>query len=52
MSRQAALLLALAALAVAGALISFGTWIILRRGNSPNKHQNDTDLTPPATGSK
>jgi hypothetical protein len=52
MSRQAALLLALAALAVAGALISFGTWIILRRGNSSNRSQDDTDLTPPAPSSK
>ncbi len=51
MSRQAALLLALAALAVAGALISFGTWIILRRGSSDDG-PDDTDLTPPATETK
>lgn len=31
MSRQAALLLALGAVAAAAALVSFGSWILLRR---------------------
>jgi hypothetical protein len=34
MTRQAALLLALGALATAAALVSFGAWILLRRGRS------------------
>jgi hypothetical protein len=32
MTRQAALLLALGSLATAAAILSFGTWILLRRG--------------------
>ncbi|MGH2674388.1 MAG: hypothetical protein ACRDKA_14785 [Actinomycetota bacterium] len=39
MSRQAALLLALAAVAAAGALISFGSWILLRRGRTSGDHE-------------
>jgi hypothetical protein len=35
MTRQAALLLALGALATAAALVSFGAWILLRRGRRP-----------------
>jgi hypothetical protein len=31
-SRQAALLLALTAIAVAGALVSFAAWVLIRRG--------------------
>jgi hypothetical protein len=41
-SRQAALLLALGAVAAAGALVSFGSWILLRRGRSPRSpDEND-----------
>jgi hypothetical protein len=35
MTRQVALLLALGALAMAAALVSFGAWILLRRGPPP-----------------
>jgi hypothetical protein len=44
MSRQAALLLALGALATAATLISFGTWILLRRSRpeSPEEDQPES----------
>lgn len=45
MSRQSALLLALAAVAAAGALISFGSWILLRR-NRPRHPAADTEDEP------
>ncbi|HEX2026310.1 MAG TPA: hypothetical protein VHH92_07945 [Actinomycetota bacterium] len=35
MTRQAAMLLALGALATASAVVSFGAWILLRRGTPP-----------------
>jgi hypothetical protein len=35
MTRQVALLLALGALAAAAVLVSFGSWILLRRGGRP-----------------
>jgi hypothetical protein len=41
-SRQAALLLALGAAAAASALISFGSWILLRRGR-PERHDADDE---------
>jgi hypothetical protein len=37
MTRQVALLLALGALAAAAALVSFGSWILLRRGRGGRK---------------
>ncbi len=44
MSRQAALLLALAAVAAAAALVSFGSWILLRRGRpSPDGAGGDAE---------
>jgi hypothetical protein len=45
-SRQAALLLALGALATAAALISFGTWILLRR---QRPEEPDDDQADPQT---
>jgi hypothetical protein len=40
-SRQAALLVALGALAAAAALVSFGSWILLRRGRPQDDGSND-----------
>lgn len=45
MSRQAALLVALGALAVSAALVSFGSWILLRRGRPPDDGSNDASAT-------
>ena len=52
MSRQAALLLALGAVAAAAALVSFGSWILLRRGRaarSPDEadERRELDSDPP-----
>jgi hypothetical protein len=44
-SRQVALLLALGAAAAASALISFGSWILLRRGRPERPADNDDDAT-------
>lgn len=56
MTRQVALLLALGALAAAAALVSFGSWILLRRdgraeeaGASPEEPRPG-DLDPPPEG--
>jgi hypothetical protein len=43
MSRQAALLLALGALATAAALISLGTWILLRRSRPEGPDEDPPD---------
>jgi len=40
-SRQAALLLALGAVAAAAALVSFGSWILLRRGRRPTDEADE-----------
>jgi hypothetical protein len=54
MTRQVALLLALGALAAAAALVSFGSWILLRRGSrregtgtSPGSHGPATSTRHP-----
>ncbi len=47
MSRQVALLLALGAVAAAAALVSFGSWILLRRhGRGDDAHEGEDE---PAT---
>ena len=44
MSRQAALLLALTAIAVAGALVSFAAWVLIRRApNGDGQPEPDDD---------
>jgi hypothetical protein len=59
MTRQAALLLALGALAAAAAVVSFGSWILLRRGGrpegspaSPTEPWPDDLDAPPAGGTR
>jgi hypothetical protein len=43
-SRQAALLLALTAIAVAGALVSFAAWVLIRRGPpADEEHEGKRD---------
>jgi hypothetical protein len=55
-TRQVALLLALGALAAAAALVSFGSWILLRRGGRPEgagaspEEPRPGDLDPPPAG--
>ncbi len=60
MTRQAAVLLALAALATAAALVSFGAWVLLRRArpnggdgpgpDDPGSNRSPDDVDPPAAG--
>jgi hypothetical protein len=49
MSRQAALLLALGSLAMAAALISFGTWILLRRSRPESSLKEEPAADPDLT---
>jgi hypothetical protein len=42
-SRQAALLLALTAIAVAGALVSFAAWWLIRRGPARDEDSEPND---------
>jgi hypothetical protein len=46
-TRQAAMFLALGALAAASAVVSFGAWILLRRGTPPPREDGpDTEEEP------
>jgi hypothetical protein len=45
-SRQVAILVALGAVAAAAALISFGSWILLRRGEPPSKGDEERSPQP------
>jgi hypothetical protein len=47
-TRQAALLLALGALATAAAVVSFGAWILLRRGRGDGDAPGPDDVEDPA----
>ncbi|HZB03445.1 MAG TPA: hypothetical protein VE737_03875 [Actinomycetota bacterium] len=51
MTRQVALLLALGSLAAAGAIVSFGTWILLRRGRRRGKAEEADGRSSAAPGS-
>jgi hypothetical protein len=50
MSRQVALLLSLGALAAAAAVVSFATWILLRRGRAEPRRSSPADAETPGAG--